>query len=213
MPVFENGICYRNVLLSNSFCNYSLLFSVSLAVEMRTERAGGGDRGSRQRRDADGRICRNALFYNVFQAFSFKCQKLRSIGIWAPHGGGESPGGIPEPMGFHWFLNYFQLAPSKSFAVVDRLHWRQRRDAVVRNVDFAYNTTKILKDINLIIPAGKKIAIVGYGSQGHAHANNLRETGVNEVAVALQSACAQDVWIRARGRAAIQGECLRAHVV
>ena len=38
-------------------------------------------------------------------------------------------------------------------------------------------------DVNLV--KNKKIAIVGYGSQGHAHANNLRESGVSEVAVAL----------------------------
>jgi ketol-acid reductoisomerase len=39
-------------------------------------------------------------------------------------------------------------------------------------------------DINLI--TGKKIAILGYGSQGHAHAQNLRDSGVKEVAVALR---------------------------
>jgi ketol-acid reductoisomerase len=39
-------------------------------------------------------------------------------------------------------------------------------------------------DVNLI--KTKKIAIVGYGSQGHAHALNLRDSGVNEVAVALR---------------------------
>jgi ketol-acid reductoisomerase len=39
-------------------------------------------------------------------------------------------------------------------------------------------------DVNLI--KGKKVAIVGYGSQGHAHANNLKESGVGEVAVALR---------------------------
>jgi ketol-acid reductoisomerase len=39
-------------------------------------------------------------------------------------------------------------------------------------------------DINLI--KGKKIAIVGYGSQGHAHTLNLRDSGVAEVAVALR---------------------------
>jgi ketol-acid reductoisomerase len=39
-------------------------------------------------------------------------------------------------------------------------------------------------DIGLI--KGKKIAIVGYGSQGHAHAQNLRDSGVAEVAVALR---------------------------
>src|SRR5213596_2808389 len=39
-------------------------------------------------------------------------------------------------------------------------------------------------DINLI--KGKKIAIIGYGSQGHAHALNLRDSGVKNVAVALR---------------------------
>ena len=39
-------------------------------------------------------------------------------------------------------------------------------------------------DLNLI--KGKKVAIVGYGSQGHAHALNLRDSGVKEVAVALR---------------------------
>ncbi|PZO70067.1 MAG: ketol-acid reductoisomerase [Pelagerythrobacter marensis] len=39
-------------------------------------------------------------------------------------------------------------------------------------------------DLNLI--TGKKIAIVGYGSQGHAHAQNLRDSGVSEVAIALR---------------------------
>ncbi len=39
-------------------------------------------------------------------------------------------------------------------------------------------------DVNLI--KGKKVAIVGYGSQGHAHALNLRDSGVKEVAIALR---------------------------
>ncbi|HET9815727.1 MAG TPA: ketol-acid reductoisomerase [Xanthobacteraceae bacterium] len=39
-------------------------------------------------------------------------------------------------------------------------------------------------DINLI--KGKKVAIIGYGSQGHAHALNLRDSGVKNVAVALR---------------------------
>jgi ketol-acid reductoisomerase len=39
-------------------------------------------------------------------------------------------------------------------------------------------------DLNLI--KGKKVAIVGYGSQGHAHALNLHDSGVKEVAVALR---------------------------
>jgi len=39
-------------------------------------------------------------------------------------------------------------------------------------------------DVNLI--KGKKVAIVGYGSQGHAHANNLKDSGVIDVRVALR---------------------------
>jgi ketol-acid reductoisomerase len=39
-------------------------------------------------------------------------------------------------------------------------------------------------DVNLV--KGKKIAVVGYGSQGHAHALNLRDSGVKDVAVALR---------------------------
>ncbi|MBX9859854.1 MAG: ketol-acid reductoisomerase [Sphingomonas sp.] len=39
-------------------------------------------------------------------------------------------------------------------------------------------------DLNLITT--KKVAVVGYGSQGHAHAQNLRDSGVSEVAIALR---------------------------
>jgi ketol-acid reductoisomerase len=46
-------------------------------------------------------------------------------------------------------------------------------------------------DINLI--KGKKIAVVGYGSQGHAHALNLRDSGVGEVVVALRPGSASAV--------------------
>ena len=37
------------------------------------------------------------------------------------------------------------------------------------------------KDTNLELLKGKKVAIVGYGSQGHAHALNLKESGVDVV--------------------------------
>ena len=40
-------------------------------------------------------------------------------------------------------------------------------------------------DVNLI--KGKKVAIIGYGSQGHAHANNLKDSGVADLAVGLRS--------------------------
>ena len=36
-------------------------------------------------------------------------------------------------------------------------------------------------DANLDLFNGKTVAIVGYGSQGHAHALNLKESGVNVV--------------------------------
>ncbi|OOZ35380.1 ketol-acid reductoisomerase [Solemya velesiana gill symbiont] len=42
------------------------------------------------------------------------------------------------------------------------------------------------KDADLSIIQGKKVTIVGYGSQGHAHANNLKDSGV-DVTVALRS--------------------------
>ena len=39
-------------------------------------------------------------------------------------------------------------------------------------------------DVNLI--KGRKVAVIGYGSQGHAHANNLKDSGVAEVVVGLR---------------------------
>jgi ketol-acid reductoisomerase len=48
------------------------------------------------------------------------------------------------------------------------------------------------KDADLSIIQGKTVAIVGYGSQGHAHANNLKDSGVN-VIVALRPGSASAV--------------------
>ena len=39
-------------------------------------------------------------------------------------------------------------------------------------------------DINLI--KSKKVAVIGYGSQGRAHAMNLKDSGVPNIAVALR---------------------------
>src|ERR1700722_16839423 len=36
-------------------------------------------------------------------------------------------------------------------------------------------------DADLSIIQGKKVAVIGYGSQGHAHAQNLRGSGVEVV--------------------------------
>jgi ketol-acid reductoisomerase len=43
------------------------------------------------------------------------------------------------------------------------------------------------RDADLARILDKKIAVVGYGSQGHAHALNLRDSGVANVAVALRA--------------------------
>jgi ketol-acid reductoisomerase len=53
------------------------------------------------------------------------------------------------------------------------------------------------KDADLSIIRAKKVAIIGYGSQGHAHANNLKDSGVdvvvglraNSASVAKAQAC------------------------
>ncbi|OBS09750.1 ketol-acid reductoisomerase [Acidihalobacter prosperus] len=42
------------------------------------------------------------------------------------------------------------------------------------------------KDADLSLIQGMRVAIIGYGSQGHAHANNLKESGV-EVVVGLRA--------------------------
>lgn len=39
-------------------------------------------------------------------------------------------------------------------------------------------------DVNLI--KSKKVAVIGYGSQGFGHSNNLKDSGVGEVVVALK---------------------------
>ncbi|GHU80119.1 ketol-acid reductoisomerase (NADP(+)) [Clostridia bacterium] len=43
------------------------------------------------------------------------------------------------------------------------------------------------RDCELGLLSGKTVAVIGYGSQGHAHAQNLKESGVN-VVVGLKSA-------------------------
>jgi ketol-acid reductoisomerase len=52
-------------------------------------------------------------------------------------------------------------------------------------------------DVNLI--KSKKVAVIGYGSQGHAHANNLRDSGVKEVVVALRPGSASAAKATAAG--------------
>jgi len=54
-------------------------------------------------------------------------------------------------------------------------------------------------DVNLI--KDRRVAIVGYGSQGHAHALNLRDSGVREVAIALRPGSASAAKAEAAGLA------------
>jgi ketol-acid reductoisomerase len=42
------------------------------------------------------------------------------------------------------------------------------------------------KDADKELIKGRKVAVVGYGSQGHAHALNLRDSGVKDIVVALR---------------------------
>ena len=41
-------------------------------------------------------------------------------------------------------------------------------------------------DADIPLIQGRKVAVIGYGSQGHAHAQNLKESGVGQVRVALR---------------------------
>jgi ketol-acid reductoisomerase len=52
-------------------------------------------------------------------------------------------------------------------------------------------------DVNLI--KSKKVAIVGYGSQGHAHALNLKDSGVKDLVVALRPGSASAAKAQAAG--------------
>ncbi len=47
------------------------------------------------------------------------------------------------------------------------------------------------KDADLSLIQGKRVTIIGYGSQGHAHANNLKDSGVN-VTVGLRPGSASE---------------------
>src|SRR5690554_1387988 len=70
------------------------------------------------------------------------------------------------------------------------------------------------KDCDLSLIQGKKVTIVGYGSQGHAHANNLKESGV-DVTVALREGSSSAAKAEAAGLkvASVPEACKSADVV
>ena len=49
------------------------------------------------------------------------------------------------------------------------------------------------KDADLSIIQNMRVIVIGYGSQGHAHANNLRDSGVSNIAIALRAGSASAV--------------------
>jgi ketol-acid reductoisomerase len=55
------------------------------------------------------------------------------------------------------------------------------------------------KDCNLDLIKGKKVAVIGYGSQGHAHALNLKDSGVQDVRIALREGSATAAKAKAAG--------------
>ena len=61
------------------------------------------------------------------------------------------------------------------------------------------------QDADLSIIQSKKVTIIGYGSQGHAHANNLKDSGV-EVAVGLREGSSSAVKAKEAGIAVMSVE-------
>ena len=55
------------------------------------------------------------------------------------------------------------------------------------------------KDADVDLIKTKKIAIFGYGSQGHAHALNLKDSGAKEVVVALRDGSASKEKAESKG--------------
>ena len=55
------------------------------------------------------------------------------------------------------------------------------------------------KDSDLELIKSKKIAIFGYGSQGHAHALNLKDSGVKDLAIALREGSSSSQKAKAEG--------------
>ncbi|WP_148255294.1 ketol-acid reductoisomerase [Aidingimonas lacisalsi] len=70
------------------------------------------------------------------------------------------------------------------------------------------------KDCDLSLIQGKQVTIVGYGSQGHAHAHNLKESGV-DVTVALREGSSSVAKAEAAGLkvATVETACKSADVV
>ena len=66
------------------------------------------------------------------------------------------------------------------------------------------------EDCNLSLLEGKTIAVIGYGSQGHAHALNLHESGI-DVVVGLYNGSKS--WKKAEDAPLLFGQFKNCHVI
>ena len=60
------------------------------------------------------------------------------------------------------------------------------------------------KDADVDLIKNKKIAIFGYGSQGHAHALNLKDSGVKEIVVALRDGSSSALKAKSKSAYSVQ---------
>ena len=98
-------------------------------------------------------------------------------------------GGSPLEPGPNWrFAPGFHAKPVEAWKRLNStdnrrgaVHWDSPPQQGMPEMRVYYDRDA---DVNLI--KGKKVAVVGYGSQGHAHAQNLRDSGVKDVRVALR---------------------------
>ena len=73
-----------------------------------------------------------------------------------------------------------RVGASTSRSPVPRTHSNSLEHIIERQADMAV-TVYYAEDADSSIIRSKKVAVIGYGSQGHAHALNLKESGVDVV--------------------------------
>src|SRR5690606_8722381 len=71
--------------------------------------------------------------------------------------------------------------------------------AIVSNTEGSNMRVYYDRDADLNLIKGKKVGIVGYGSQGRAHALNLKDSGVKEIAIGLKPGSATARKVEADG--------------